>query len=1087
MKFRLRPVLLVVAVAVVSPAVLAFGPSELTEGTLTARITVPETVTDVGKPHPVLVSIRNGGETAVKGSARLNVIDEWTYTPAEAPFAVAPGEEATLAFDVVAGEGSYNVPYPVHAEVAFTSAGATRTVAPVAVIHVNRPSPPGVHYDETWRPIELRPDSALALWQVRTRRVIAFPGGSEPLVMPVGWQGSEPGTSASAVFDQRIPRGDVRPSIAMHPVWKQSRGPIMVEYPLSLPANQPVRMTFAYAIRDTRQGEPASDGVTFRVRASAMDAPAGAQGDIVFEQHSDAKTWQDAEVDLSAYAGKTIRLQLESHAGPANDPTCDQSYWAMPTLIVGVPRPPAPPDATPRALGTAGACDVSVALGSRGLLNADVSFKSNDAPLAFNGFSARVLGQSLEREDSAAYLVDVKDESTDARVRVRHTFQVGAEQFDLMGELWTEPAALMARFWLENAPEPRPWHVAYIEDIAAGPWTDAVKRVYLGVGNVIEEPGSFQLNFEGHRMATSFVGYDFANGASLVQAVDVPPSHINVDPDKKLCALHIAHDQQQAFIPAVSVWEGAKTWRDLDERPAASGVKVAAGRFTFDLWGGDFAKSAERFRRAFAYGMTDALVVWHRWQRWGYDIRLPDIYPPDSELGGLDAFVDLVRTCQDAGVRFAPHDNYIDFYADADGYSYSLIGFTPEGRPIPAWFMPSTKDQSYRWRADKIEPFVKRNLELIRENISPDAYFIDVWSSAPPYDYWTEDGQFFSRIYTRDVHRETFAWIREFLGNDAPQISEAGHDQLIGWLDGAQTNHLRIAREPLPPGTWTAWTIPCKDAERIPWIDVAYHDRFALQGAGYSSRYAGGLDQALHGINSDDYMTSEVMTGHCPMVSSVFGRDEVRKYWLLQGIARALALQRIEGVEFVDDNIHRQRIAWENGAVVLINRDKEDWQTGGLLLPQFSFHVSAPVAAGVAEAAIERKDGVIVEWAQSPEMLYVNARPAAAVKARDAEDLRLARMNPDNLAVAFGPVTTDGGARLAHDGSALVVTPLPEGEAFTVALDWPNLPWRLPKAVVAVAVDEAGEELSRTPLGWDGDTATLICEEGVFQYRLVAE
>ena len=37
--------------------------------------------------------------------------------------------------------------------------------------------------------------------------------------------------------------------------------------------------------------------------------------------------------------------------------------------------------------------------------------------------------------------------------------------------------------------------------------------------------------------------------------------------------------------------------------------------------------------RAFRYGLTDAAVVWHNWQRWGYDYRLPEIYPPNPEWG----------------------------------------------------------------------------------------------------------------------------------------------------------------------------------------------------------------------------------------------------------------------------------------------------------------------------------------------------------------------------------------------------------------------------------------------------------------------
>ena len=123
------------------------------------------------------------------------------------------------------------------------------------------------------------------------------------------------------------------------------------------------------------------------------------------------------------------------------------------------------------------------------------------------------------------------------------------------------------------------------------------------------------------------------------------------------------------------------------------------------------------------------------------------------------------------------------------GAGYTLFERTvdkPDGEPKKAWFRAEFKAQSYRFRPDRLTPFVERNLGLIRDHLHPTAYFIDVWSSMAPYDYWTPDGRYVSGLATRDTWRETFEWIRNFLGDDAPQISEAGHDQLIGWLDGAQ-------------------------------------------------------------------------------------------------------------------------------------------------------------------------------------------------------------------------------------------------------------------------------------------------------------
>jgi hypothetical protein len=183
------------------------------------------------------------------------------------------------------------------------------------------------------------------------------------------------------------------------------------------------------------------------------------------------------------------------------------------------------------------------------------------------------------------------------------------------------------------------------------------------------------------------------------------------------------------------------------------------------LWDGRYGQSAKDLAKAFRYGLTDAAVVWHNWQRWGYDYRLPDIYPPNPQYGTTEEFAALVRVCKDQGVLFAPHDNYIDFYPDAVGFTYDNIAFDHDGQPRRAWYHAARQAQSYRTRADRLRPFLERNVRMIGEGIAPDAYFIDVWSSMGPYDYWSADGQFFPRTVTRQVWRDSFAWIRDYLAS----------------------------------------------------------------------------------------------------------------------------------------------------------------------------------------------------------------------------------------------------------------------------------------------------------------------------------
>ena len=69
---------------------------------------------------------------------------------------------------------------------------------------------------------------------------------------------------------------------------------------------------------------------------------------------------------------------------------------------------------------------------------------------------------------------------------------------------------------------------------------------------------------------------------------------------------------------------------------------------------------------------------------------------------------ELSETCRRAGVLFAPHDNYIDFYPDADGFSYEKhIAFQPDGRPVRAWLNEGRKAQSYRYRPESIAEFLR--------------------------------------------------------------------------------------------------------------------------------------------------------------------------------------------------------------------------------------------------------------------------------------------------------------------------------------------------------------------------------------------
>jgi hypothetical protein len=975
--FRVFVILLLLSFSVF-PA-FAFQDPIDTAGPLTVQILGPEKITRREIPYAVQVILENKSGKPLQGTLCVDLIDRWKVEPSQpAAFSLPGGGRSTVDFHVTAAPGSYSAHYPIHVRAKFTAGEQSFEAHPILIVPTKFDDPPPTAAPVEWKPVQVGNPSLQALAAVPTRRVVVQVFNEPPLVMPAGWEGSESRSRAVLSVRMEAVGGRQRPVVVMHPPWYSGHaGTMAVEFPLQLPSNSPLLLRFANAMTEER-----GDGVTFRVRVAPIDAPAGQLGQVIFERHTKATAAQPAKVDLSAFAGKTVRLQLESHPGPKNDTSFDQSQWQDPTLIVGTPSPPAPfppPNLTgTRVLGTT-SCggnkyEVRVRPGQRGLLDAAIGFVNGQSRLWFNGFEVQVLRTLLQDSSSPIVLLKAIEEPGEG-YQVRHRFAGPSAAFDLVGRLWIDRGALRARFHLDNTPLPKPWQVVYLEDVSAGPWSHTARQVYAGPGNVLRLPEAFHLGFDGHRLATSFVGFDFADGPSLVVGTDLPPSRLDVQPDDRMYALRAPHGATFSFIPSPSVWEGVKMWREVNGLKAAGGVTKAAGRFVFDLWGGHYERSAGELQHAFRYGLTDSMVVWHNWQRWGYDYRLPQIYPPNPQLGTLEQMQGLARACKEAGVVFAVHDNYIDFYPDADGFSYpQRIAFNSPNQPRRAWLHEARQAQSYQYRADQIEPFLQANLEQIRKNVAPTGYFIDVWSSAGPYDYWTSDGQFFSRVYTRDTWGRHFAWIRDFLGNQAPQISESGHDQLIGWLDGAQANHLRVGRPIEGYYHWAVWDVRCADAERVAWLDAAHHDRFVLHGAGYPGRYEGGLPARLHGIYSDDYMATEVLTGHPAMVSNCFSRDVVRKYWLLHGLGRALAMGCIDRVEFDGGDLHRQRVLWQGGGEVVVNRGETDWTTAGVTLPPFGFLARTPGKQSTVETSITRRDGLIVETARSADELYVNAR-----------------------------------------------------------------------------------------------------------------
>ncbi|MEI8309873.1 MAG: hypothetical protein WCH98_03865 [Verrucomicrobiota bacterium] len=669
----------------------AFLPPSDTAGPLTLSIADPGEVTVPGEPLRIDITLKNDGPAKIEGTVRLAVIDDWRVEePSKKPFSVKANGTQSLSFNLTPGMRSHAALYPIHAFAEF-SRGPDRLTAHAILITSVSASAVAVSGPATKERLKLSINGRLRL----DAPGIFHPGttvrGIDPAAKPVGWQGTDEHTGAS-VHLLDTDRGDQRRAIGMHPPWRKTWGDVFVDYRVRLPDQTPVTLDFATAIRDNGPGEPPSDGVEYSVLVND-----GGSSKTLFIRFSAAKDWVPASVDLSAYAGREVTLRLMSGPGPAHNTTCDQSFWAEPTLVAGEPPKPEPEserharrekslelakDALNGGLSPwswkieseAGTTGAAVVPGPSGLADAFIAFVGDRSEIVFDGFTVQVDGWAVGTKKTDLPCERVESQFEEGCGTITCYVPHGDTPLAVQASVWAEKGALRIAFSMPGTRrdlrgEPR------FTALAIGPASEPAHRVYAGFGNVLQAPARFDLQAGGFTLSTRHAGMDFKSGLSLVQATDIFPDSFHVDPERRICSLVAHHDATFSFVPSTrQAFAAARVYRGLANFKPAAGVANLLGRVCLDQWGGGYRQAAEDVNTAARYGVTDAVFVKHVWQRWGYDYRLPEINPP---AGSPEEFRAMVDACKRNGILFCPHDNYIVHFVDERREESEGILFQP--------------------------------------------------------------------------------------------------------------------------------------------------------------------------------------------------------------------------------------------------------------------------------------------------------------------------------------------------------------------------------------------------------------------------
>ena len=1073
------------AAAVLALPALAFFPPEDSRDGVTARFVGFDEASnksglvaarrDAGEPFEIRLDIANATDSPVSGDLSFWLNDDWEIRggspDAQALSCAIPPRSTNSFFATAVPRPGRVLPalYPIHAS--FSLPGG-EPLHPIAVFLATLPSAPAVLPSPPCGGAD-----PLRLARLPGAVFTQMPG-ADP--RPVS-ESAETG----AFFDPgwQVADGDVRFGFYSQPPWRTGAGCAWRDIPASLPASTPLVLRFSTALAAAiKDGEGESDGAEYKVFVMEEDGRTTEIHSSLVTSHA----WIDNTADLSPWAGKSVTIRLWNGCGPGNDPNYDRCLWGDVGVAASdsslVPRPSSLRQHWRFPLSVRGeAWTATFTPGPCGLLDGTLAFTDGERTLSFTGFTcaiddilvgagpldARCTGCEVLRDDGnvvVSHQIDLRDGRT---VCACATLRADGPVLRIR---WDMPGTVR-----DDRGSPR------FTRLGLGPASLPAARAYLSFGNVLESPRSFSLSAGNFRNLARHAGADYANGASLCQAADVFPDRVICRRASNVFAVETCHDATLSLVPSArGAFAAARAFRDVAGYARSPAWREAATRMCLDQWGGGYAKAIAGLEKAAKYGVTNAVFVRHGWQRWGFDYRLPEIWPAG---GAVDGFLDMAAAAKRLGMLFVPHDNYIDHYPDAAGFSYDTIVFDADGAPHKAWLNRRKMAQSYRWAPDAFLPALRANAAALRDAFAPDGIFLDVFANLAPWDWYDRAGRFHPRTETAAAWGEAFDEYRRILGGNAVAISETGHNALVGHLDAGQADHFTAA-------AWMA-SGEYADAERVPWQDIVTHGSFVLYGGGLGWRYAsdsharGG--DAAKGSGSDGYLCTTVVGGRTPMCDmEPFDPRAVMTWWLLGDVSRALALADFESFDFAG-SIHRQHSVFSDGSQVWVNRPggaggppAETWRLpNGLSLPADGFYAKTPGArAGIVEIAGRR-----CAFSQSGASTFVDGRPDRHDGTGPADTA-----NASALAdFADLGIRTDGAFRLERDGATgdLLLTPIPGSAPFRAEIDLAAL--SLPAATPLRGCEPIEPSLNAAWPDWsqkDG-VFSLSVDSKSFAYRLV--
>ncbi len=658
--------------------------------------------------------------------------------------------------------------------------------------------------------------------------------GKEPVTMPRGWDGHfEPRSGISytdwgQIYGRRV--------VMMHPPWHVPTGKTWADYPLTLPPSGPIRLSFGIAMGPDAETAAKGDGVTF----SCYLTVDGRQQELM-RQHCTEPKWKDYRFDLSPHAGKPVVLRFQVEPGPKNDASFDFGLFGDAQITVGsavVDRA-----ALVRRLVNSRAYQATEKISLAALSNRPQQgiIPSNLLPCANACQRAGDAFRFLYQADDCRVVYTYKPASgtlDDFTVQVDDgpiflPAQGGGATVGLKRADKTEDVALRGGRLVKAVAGKNTLSVLWQYDVEGRPlqvaWDFKLVGKALAVSARCDEPlvSRFSLGDVGMAPLRRTIAVPYLVGRAVYLSgqnlfacryLDWTKSHASSCPQGEAMYDARTDGARNPLVESGYIAVSPQLGEVLPNLPSPpSPYRALLGpRIMLDMWrhhDGTYQGDGENLLALKDYGVDHVAIIQHVWQRWGYDVKLPDHLPANPEFGGDKGMITFGKAANRCGYVWSLHENYIDLYPDAPSYDPTARVLMSDGSPSKAWYNSGTQVQSFGLKCSRALEFARRVAPEAHRRYGTTAAYLDVHTCVPPWHQLDhEAGQPMAAMALAKVKFDTelFQFMRDshagpLFGEGCNQFYWAGRcdgveAQVNGGEDHAALLGFRFAQDPPADG-----------------------------------------------------------------------------------------------------------------------------------------------------------------------------------------------------------------------------------------------------------------------------------------------